>query len=502
MSSRIRVLSEETINQIAAGEVVENPSSVVKELLENALDAFSKNIVVEIQGGGFGRILISDDGIGMNKDDALLCLERYATSKIKVLNDLYSLKTMGFRGEALASIAAISKMRIITSTEEGIGVKVEVEGGKIISVLPSARKRGTTIEISSLFYNVPARKKFQKSASASIAEIYKVLISLALGNPQVNFKMEGLEERVKAIRSEEMKKIEIESGPYKISGFLGGSRPNKTGQYVFVNRRYVISPLVSYAIKRGLGTYLEEARHPNFILHIEMSENLVDVNVHPQKKEVKFAEEEKLKEILHLCVQKNFQKNEPSYSFSAPLHFTPTSMPTSTPASFVFKEEPLYEQLPLELLEEPNVVGLYKHFLLLDETDLVFIDLNLARQRVLYENRQKPAVQRLLFPLSVVFSPTDAELHQISELGFELHMSGPATCIIDAIPHYLKEGDVIDLLHQIQDCTLLDFKKAAVRFSKKTFSLEEAVALYKELQKSSDPDHSPDGKPISFKYGV
>lgn len=503
MSSIIRVLSEHTINQIAAGEVVENPASVVKELLENALDAGAKNIFIDIQGGGFGRILISDDGTGMNKDDARLCVERYATSKIKALEDLYSLKTMGFRGEALASIAAISKMSITTSKEDGIGVCVEIEGGKILSVKPAPRKRGTTLEIRSLFYNVPARKKFQKSPSVSSAEISKIAVSLALANPDVSFTMDGLEEKVKAILAPGMSAVKMESGSYKIWGFAGGSRPNRTGQYTFVNKRFVVSSLVSYAVKAGFGSYLDEMRHPNFVLHIEVREDLVDVNVHPQKSEVKFAEEEKLKEILRSAIQSTFVKKEISYSFSEPLNFSiPTQPFQPTFTEFVVREEaPLLNlDLPFQLLEEPNVIGLYKHFLLLDEEGLLFVDLNLARQRVLYESRQAPSTQRLLFPLTVQISLNDVELAKIKELGLELHRSGPATYMVEAIPHYLKEDEVFDLLHEIQDSKTPDPKKLAVRFSKKTFSIPEAIALYKELQKSSDPAHSPEGKPISFKY--
>src|ERR1700722_17648934 len=187
MGNRIHLLSEQTINQIAAGEVIENPASVVKELIENGVDAGATHIRVEILSGGFQWIKISDDGSGMSPDEAVLSLQRHATSKIQNADDLFSLTTMGFRGEALASIAAISKMTLLTALESAPALRLEREGGKTIEGGPDVRARGTTIEVRSLFYNVPARKKFQKSAAASSAEITKVVTQLALAHPEVGF---------------------------------------------------------------------------------------------------------------------------------------------------------------------------------------------------------------------------------------------------------------------------------------------------------------------------
>ena len=190
-ASKIRVLSEATINQIAAGEVIENSASVVKELVENALDAGPTSITVEIKAGGQQLIRVVDNGSGMGRDDALLSLERHATSKIKTAEDLFSLRTMGFRGEALASIAAISRFTLISadSSELGSGTKIEVDGGKILSVEPCARTRGTSVEVRSLFFNVPARKKFQKAAAVNAAEVTKIVTVLSLSHPEVAFEL-------------------------------------------------------------------------------------------------------------------------------------------------------------------------------------------------------------------------------------------------------------------------------------------------------------------------
>ncbi|MBM3192230.1 MAG: DNA mismatch repair protein MutL, partial [Chlamydiae bacterium] len=208
MPSCIKVLSEETINKIAAGEVVESPASVVKELVENSLDAQAKEIIIEVAAGGFQLIRISDDGIGMSQDDAVLSLERHATSKVRLVEDLFSIHSMGFRGEALASIAAISKLTLLTS-EQGAGckaTKVIAEGGRIRFAGEASRQRGTTIEIASLFYTVPARKKFQKSPPQALADIHKTVIALALARPDIAFKLQSYEESLLQTESGSLKK--------------------------------------------------------------------------------------------------------------------------------------------------------------------------------------------------------------------------------------------------------------------------------------------------------
>ncbi len=547
MSSIIRVLSELTINQIAAGEVIENPASVVKELVENALDAKAQNILIEIHGGGFLRILISDDGTGMSEEDAPLSIERYATSKIKEAEDLNSLKTMGFRGEALASIAAISRTTLTTSTVDGIGVLLEVEGGKLLKMEPAPRKRGTTVDVRSLFYNVPARKKFQKSASHSATEVTKVITHLSLAHPHVGFKLfiqekevintafspepdllPALNTRVKHLFEEELfssvVEVDIELSPYKIRGYIGSpshARINRTGQYLFINQRSISSPLISYGIKEGYGTYLQENKHPFYILHLFFPEHLVDVNVHPQKKEVRFAEEQKLKEILRASIRESLQKKiePPRYAFSTPF---PTPTPDYSYPAYKMEENPWRfkeekgEDLPLFLMDEPlHAIGLYKHYLLLDKEGLVLVDLNRAQARLLFDahckKHKEMSVQRLLFPLSLQFSPADcmhlsAHLEEIKKCGFEMHQTAVDAFLIEAIPHYLDEEDLPSLLQKILDLierNVFDHQEVVRRTlsfantHKKRFVLQEAISLYQELLKSSEPDECPLGKPIS-----
>jgi DNA mismatch repair protein MutL len=302
MPSTIRLLDEQTINKIAAGEVIENPSSVVKELVDNALDASATEITVEIRGGGRQLIRVTDNGSGMTQDDALLSLERHATSKLKDIEDIHHLDTFGFRGEAIPSIASISKFSILTCEEgKDLGTFIIVEGGKILTCREAPCQKGTQIEISNLFFNVPVRKKFQRSPTFDATEIQKVLTHIALANQQVKFRYlnngslvfsANEEERLAALLGEDFSTnvtpIDEKKGPYHLKGFIGYptfDRPNRQSQYLFVNKRPVNSNLVSYSVKEGYGTTLTHGRHPVFCLYLEMEKELVDINVHPQKKE-------------------------------------------------------------------------------------------------------------------------------------------------------------------------------------------------------------------------
>lgn len=336
MESKIRVLSEHTINQIAAGEVIENPASVVKELVENAIDAEASEISVEIVGGGRNLIRISDNGFGMSADDAVLCLERHATSKIKNVDDIQTILTMGFRGEAIPSIASISKFSILTCPkDQEIGTLVIVEGGRILKCEKAPRSHGTTIEVKSLFYNVPVRRKFQKSPNIDANEILKMLSMIALGNPSIKFELisnekttlftkkpingtplENLKNRIKSILGADF----IESS-FAVSGSLDGiqvegfigcpsiTRQNRTGQYLFINQRAVQNPYISYAVRNAYGTALASNRHPIYVLHLTIPGDLVDVNVHPQKKEVRLRQEQALKDLVIKSVEQALQKS-------------------------------------------------------------------------------------------------------------------------------------------------------------------------------------------------
>lgn len=335
--SKIRILNDQTINKIAAGEVIENPASVIKELVENSLDAGATTICVEIQEGGRQLIRVSDDGSGMSQDDALLCLERHATSKIREVEDIQELLTMGFRGEALPSIAAISKLTLLTCPRRESGDKKEegtlifIEGGHLISHSHAARSYGTTIEVKSLFFNVPVRRKFQKSPHFDTQDILKMIGLLALAYPSVQFELlsdkksllkttlsshllsfhELLAKRLDGVLGKEyasaLLPLKFQKDSYEIEGFIGSPhshKPNRTGQHLFINQRLVFSPLIAATIREGYGTMLPNHRYPLFVLHLRIPGTLLDVNVHPQKKEIRLRQEHQLKEILIQATQK------------------------------------------------------------------------------------------------------------------------------------------------------------------------------------------------------
>ncbi len=341
MPSKIRVLSEDTINKIAAGEVIENPSSVVKELVENALDAKATEISIEIKGGGRQLIRITDNGCGMNKDDALLCLERHATSKLREIDGLDGVGTMGFRGEAIPSIASISKFTLFTRehSQNELGTLLIVDGGKICNCSPVECAFGTTIEVKDLFFNVPVRKKFQKSPSYDTSEIQRIVTQLALGNPSVQFTLisnqetlisvsrnnkesflEELGERIRQLLGIEFYNslipIQNNRGECQVEGFIGdpmATRHNRSGQHLFIHKRGVLVPMISFAVRDGYGTMVPTGRHPIYVLHLTLPTHLLDVNVHPQKKEVRLRQERLLKELIIFGVEGALQKGKKAF---------------------------------------------------------------------------------------------------------------------------------------------------------------------------------------------
>lgn len=358
MSSKIKTLDNQTINQIAAGEVIENPASVVKELVENSLDAQATEILVEIKAGGRQLIRVIDNGFGMSEADALKCLERHATSKIRKAEDLYSISSMGFRGEAIPSIASISKFHLTTCREEGDAYSLLVEGGQLIRCQPAARTTGTTVEVHSLFYNTPARKKFLKSIASDTREIHKLLSTLSLGNPQIKFQLisqgktmlnvsrwtkdetnEGLGTRISEILGKgffaALSPLDYEEGPIHICGFIGDpayNRHNRTGQYTFINGRPVFAPFISSVILEAYGTRISAGRFPVFVLNLSLPGDLVDVNVHPQKREVRLQQQVLLKDLFIRAVHQAFQKQKPHLSQEPSLEDLPweTSSPQPT----------------------------------------------------------------------------------------------------------------------------------------------------------------------------
>ncbi len=310
LMSRIHVLPDALSNQIAAGEVVERPCSVVKELVENAVDAGARKILIEAEQGGKELIRVDDDGCGMSMEDAELSFERHATSKISSQEDLVRIGTFGFRGEALPSIGSVAKVRLTTSLDENQGGQlVSVEAGEMKMSKQVGRPRGTQVEVRHLFFNTPARRKFLKSDSAEFSHIVQVATQQALAHPEIHFTLihngrqilntastDQLLYRIAELFGSELAgelvSVDSEVGDYRLTGFISSpvfTRSNRNNQYVYVNGRLVRDKVVQHATQQGYSHLLPKGRHPVIFLFLEMDPALVDVNVHPAKAEVRFA---------------------------------------------------------------------------------------------------------------------------------------------------------------------------------------------------------------------
>lgn len=542
MASKIRVLDEQTINQIAAGEVIENPASVVKELVDNSLDAGATEICVEIKDGGRQLIRLTDNGCGMSEDDALLCLERHATSKIKHVEDIHSIMTMGFRGEAIPSIASISKFTLLTcsatSTDQN-GTLIIVEGGKVLKCAPAVRSHGTTIEVKALFFNVPVRRKFQKAPVYDTNEILKMLTSLSLANPAIKFELISdqevtlssnpvsesdfktqLGERIRSVLGNDffttLVPISGSCEECTLEGYIGlpaYTRPNRTGQYLFVNRRPIVNPVISFAVRDGYGTTLSTNRHPIFVLHFNMPGDLVDVNVHPQKREVRIRQEQMIKDMILQAVSNSLQSCgmtqslEPSFvSYqSIPMDYEPKeeykptfTFPTASsnkvydpvPTSKSFQtwepEKPLVGAQPIAKPQElftysapeispPRVLATLPRYILLDghtlmdrfasaalsKDGLCLLDQKAVHARIIFEKLVKHIkkeksfeIQMLLIPYTLEVTPIETallkeHLDDLNKMGIEVKEFGTNTFMIDAIPQIFGNIEIASFIKEV-----------------------------------------------------
>lgn len=387
--NRVRLLPEQVANQIAAGEVIERPASVVKELVENSLDADSRSVRVDIQAGGRSLVRVTDDGVGMSRDDALLCLERHATSKIRRAEDLASIATMGFRGEALPSIASVSRFTLVTrerDSDSPEGTQVLISGGKIAEVRAAGCATGTMIEVRQLFFNLPARRKFLRTEETESAHIQHYLTLAALAHPEVAFsffrdgrqvwqlpavpggpsiaeKTAALEQRLRALQGTDSRLLRVDHtatiaavreseetageggttlGIWGLIGAPGVSRATRDDQHIFVNRRPVDNRGLNYALLEGYHTALMKGRYPVCCLFLEIDPAAVDVNIHPAKREVKFHREFEVRRVMADAVRQTLLK----YHGGSAAAVRPSAGP-STPA-----------QAPRSLAAEQSLPGL------------------------------------------------------------------------------------------------------------------------------------------------
>ncbi len=357
--NRIRLLPEQVVNQIAAGEVIERPASVVKELVENSLDAGARQVRVSFHAGGRSAIAVTDDGWGMSRDDALLCLERHGTSKIAAAEDILSIRTLGFRGEAIPSIAAVSRFTLTTREHDATsGTRVEIAGGKILNVLETGAAPGTTVEVRSLFFNLPARRKFLRTPPTESAHIHHLVTLHALAQPSVAWRLQeeervvfdlaparSLAERIREVYGAEffqdLVPVPALEGPVRVSGFVGRpgvSRATRDQQHVFVNGRPVESRGVNFALLEAYHTALMRGRFPISFLFIEVEPGAVDVNIHPTKREVRFRDEYAVRAAVTEAVRRVLEPQTAAAPVQ-PVHFT--LAPETTDAVPAPVEQPL-----------------------------------------------------------------------------------------------------------------------------------------------------------------
>ena len=471
---KIRVLSEDLANQIAAGEVVERPASVVKELVENSIDAGATLIRLDIEGGGKKKIRIMDNGMGMAPEECCLAFSRHATSKISRFEDLETIHSLGFRGEALASIASVAKVRCSSARNESEGGKlIVVEGGEILEEKDIACPQGTTVEVAQLFYVTPARSKFLKGDSTEFSHITQVITQQALAYPNIQFLLthngrevintlptDQLHYRIAELFGADLAKflleVEAKSGEYQLHGYVSSpvyTRSNRSAQYCFINGRFVRDKVILHATQQGYSHLLPKGQHPVMFLYLTMDPHLLDVNVHPSKAEVRFAFQQDVHQFVAHGVRDALEKNqqvdvtEPQddIPLEASVNLPPSSPRTSYQVpewidkSHTPHQGDLSHSLRTMMGQDPSQVTwfdkaptpvanlIYSEFEPLGQLDrsfiimqgkkgLLVVDQHVAHERILYERfrsaakNRKVEVQKLLFPLAIALSPGESEL--------------------------------------------------------------------------------------------
>ncbi|MDY6857311.1 MAG: DNA mismatch repair endonuclease MutL [Thermodesulfobacteriota bacterium] len=501
MPCKIRILSEILANKIAAGEVIERPASVVKELIENAIDAGSTQIIIDVKAGGRTSIKVMDNGEGMERDDALLALERHSTSKVYSEADLLEINTMGFRGEALPSIASVSKMGLTTKTADALaGTYIYSEGGKIKEVSDAGCPPGTVVEVNSIFYNTPARRKFLKTVTTEFGHIADVISQIALTNQGIHFRLnhndrevintpitKNLKNRVVELLGrdvyENLYDILLREDSIKINGFI--SQPNFTRStsksiYTYINRRLIRDRVVNHAVMEAYRPFLMKNRYPIVFLFIDILPHFVDINVHPTKREVRFKEQKKvytlIVEALHRTLKKSpWVKQGLSRSYEVHSQYTKSESQSNTIEEALIDYSPSRkdtdtstqkEMIKYEpfLFSSLNPIGQVKETYLLCSSNegLVIVDQHAGHERVIFEklkngyHKSRMVSQSLLIPQHIELSYQEARslethLDRLLEVGLEVEPFGGDTFIIKAVPQILVNMDYQQLILDIID---------------------------------------------------
>lgn len=511
MSRRIQILPDAVANQIAAGEVVERPASVVKELVENALDAGATRVEVAVERGGKRRIRVTDDGVGMGREDALLSLDRHATSKIGSADDLKGIRTFGFRGEAIPSIAAVSRLALETREDaDEVGTRITAEGGGISGVEDFPRRRGTTVEVRNLFHNAPARAKFLKSVAAETRAVSEAVTTLALANPHVGFVLTSDDRTlldVPAVADPAARVAQLWPGDevgtlVGVAGEMANvavrglvqrpdqAKPGVRRVHLFVNGRPFRAPGLVRAAERGYRTTIPHGARPWIFLYLEVDGGEVDVNVHPAKAEVRFRWQQGVEEAVEAAVRTALEGEGSAATFDVsrtPPPFQIRERAESPPPAPVAPgreaqmalfatggtvggasaPQPLEGALeaPLVGASRPRLWQVLNTYIFAETRDgILIVDQHSAHERILYERLMSAygaggqESQRLLFPLTLRL--TAAEVAQVAELGgllaragFEVEGFGGETVIVHAVPnphpYFDAERAFREMIHEL-----------------------------------------------------
>lgn len=552
--SVIKIMDETLANKISAGEVVEKCVSVVKELVENSIDAGSKIIKIELIDSGIKEIKVTDDGVGMDRNDALNAFSRHATSKLLTEEDLFRIGTLGFRGEALPSIASVSEV-ILKTSKGDIGTEIVIKGGKLISESKSDSRRGTTIIVKNLFYNTPARLKHLKSLYTELAYITEYVDKMALANPDISFSLyndskellntDGSNDLLKVINkvyglnvAKKMIYIENSDDEYDISGYISYpevTKSNRNHITTFVNGRLVKNYELIKAINDSYHTYKPEDKYPVAILNINVDFSLVDVNIHPTKQDVKFSKIEELKILINNTISKALKKELLIPEIKHEIKENTTYEEVSLEFNDLKVEESKTElkdnvKEDIKKVELPMMypVGLVRGTYIVCQNDLgmYLIDQHAANERINYEYYLKEVpsnnnVETLLIPITVDLTKKEfiivkENINILKDLGFDVEEFGDNSLIFRSHPIWLKkdyEEEAIRKILELISTIEKNFNKEkfmeniAITMSCKlsikanqNISLEEMETLINKLRNTNNPYTCPHGRPTIIFY--
>ena len=547
----IRILPESLINKIAAGEVVDRPASVVKELVENSIDAGGDRISVIIREGGKSFIQVVDNGTGMSQEDALLSFERHSTSKISTPEDLENIRTLGFRGEALASIASVSRVEMRTKRDEDTeATLLRLEGGVLKDMAKTGGNRGTSVVVKNLFFNTPARRKFLKSAQTEFRHILNVMNRFILaywevaftlineGREVYNLRKADLVKRIKDLFGERYSDNIIgfyrEGRGIRVSGYVGNMdtfRKSRGEQFIFLNRRFIQHKGLNHAVLSAYGSSLPQGAFPFYALFLDIDPRRADVNVHPTKIEAKFSDESLVYSLVYSAVKEALSSERviPQLKVMKREEVKmKKEMPVEGGLSLDFQERETdamtrsisQERREARKFDQVNLWQLHNKYILSQiKSGLTIIDQHLAHERILYEKAlncfkgQKPSSQQLLFPQAVQLSPEDYYLLMeiqlyLEKLGFIVKDFGGNTVVVEAVPAEFRRANeekiLLDIIDDYKKNKGFDVKedvaksyacKAAIKAGEK-LTLEEMNSLVDQLFATRNPYFCPHGRPI------